>query len=53
VLTDLDERPPELGGRSVGEELLVPTTIYVRAALELLGSEVEVRALATSPATAC
>ena len=46
VLTDLSERPPELGGRSVGEELLEPTAIYVPAARELLTSEVTVRGLA-------
>ena len=46
VLDDLDERPPELGGRSVGEELLEPTAIYVRAVKELLASEIEVRGLA-------
>ena len=46
ALTDLDERPPELGGASVGETLLEPTVIYVRAVLELLRSEVDVRGLA-------
>ena len=46
VLTDLKETPPELGGRSVGDELLEPTVIYVRAILELVASEVEVRGLA-------
>jgi phosphoribosylformylglycinamidine cyclo-ligase len=46
VLPDLDERPPELDGASVGEALLEPTRIYVRAALELLRSEVDVRGLA-------
>jgi phosphoribosylformylglycinamidine cyclo-ligase len=46
VLTDLREAPPELGGRSVADELLEPTVIYVRAVLELLASEVEVRGLA-------
>src|ERR671938_556320 len=47
ALTDLDERPPELGGASVGETLLEPTTIYVRAVLDLLRSDaVEVRGLA-------
>ncbi len=46
ALLDLDERPPQLG-RSVGEELLEPTVIYVRAALELIRSPgVEVRGLA-------
>jgi phosphoribosylformylglycinamidine cyclo-ligase len=46
ALPDLDERPPELGGASVGDTLLEPTTIYVRAVLDLLGSGVEVRGLA-------
>jgi phosphoribosylformylglycinamidine cyclo-ligase len=46
VLPDLAEAPPELGGPSVGETLLEPTAIYVRAVLELLASEVEVRGLA-------
>jgi phosphoribosylformylglycinamidine cyclo-ligase len=46
ALPDLDERPPELGGASVGETLLEPTTIYVRAVMELLGSGVDVRGLA-------
>ena len=46
ALPDFAETPDELGGRSVGEELLEPTTIYVRAVLELLESEVEVRGLA-------
>jgi phosphoribosylformylglycinamidine cyclo-ligase len=49
ALANLGETPPELGGRSVGEELLVPTAIYVRAILALLGErevEVEVRGLA-------
>ena len=46
ALTDLHERPAELGGRSVGETLLEPTVIYVRAVLELLASAVDVRGLA-------
>jgi phosphoribosylformylglycinamidine cyclo-ligase len=46
ALPDLDERPPELGGASVGETLLEPTVIYVRAVLDLLRSDVEVRGLA-------
>ncbi len=33
---DLDERPAELGGRTLGETLLTPTRIYVRAVLELM-----------------
>ena len=46
VLPDLVEAPPELGGRTVGETLLEPTVIYVRAIRELLESEVGVRGLA-------
>jgi phosphoribosylformylglycinamidine cyclo-ligase len=46
VLSDLREAPPELGGRTVADELLEPTVIYVRAILELLASDVEVRGLA-------
>src|SRR3954447_5102183 len=46
ALPDLDETPPELGGRTVGETLLEPTVIYVRAVMDLLRSEVDVRGLA-------
>ena len=46
ALPDLGERPSELGGASVGETLLEPTTIYVAAVLDLLRSGVEVRGLA-------
>ena len=46
ALPDLAEAPPELGGAPVGEALLEPTVIYVRAVRELLESEVEVRGLA-------
>jgi phosphoribosylformylglycinamidine cyclo-ligase len=47
ALPQLEEAPPELGGHSVGDELLRPTAIYVRAALELLRSDdVEVHGLA-------
>ncbi|HEX8854245.1 MAG TPA: phosphoribosylformylglycinamidine cyclo-ligase, partial [Thermoleophilaceae bacterium] len=46
VLSELDETPRELGGASVGEVLLEPTVIYVRAVLELLRSETAVRGLA-------
>ena len=35
---DLDDRPAELGGASVADALLEPTTIYVRAILDLLRS---------------
>jgi phosphoribosylformylglycinamidine cyclo-ligase len=41
----LDDSPAELG-RSVGDELLEPTEIYVRAVLELIRSEVPVHGLA-------
>jgi len=43
VLDDLDE---EVDGRTVGDLLLEPTTIYVRAIRELLASDVDVRGLA-------
>ena len=46
VLPMLEERPPELGGATVGDELLEPTVIYVRASLELLDSGLDVRGLA-------
>jgi phosphoribosylformylglycinamidine cyclo-ligase len=46
VLSDLREAPPDLGGRTVADELLEPTVIYVRAVLELLASDVVVRGLA-------
>jgi phosphoribosylformylglycinamidine cyclo-ligase len=41
----LDDVPPELG-RPLADELLEPTAIYVRAALELLRSTVDVHGLA-------
>jgi phosphoribosylformylglycinamidine cyclo-ligase len=41
----LDDSPPELG-RTLAEELLEPTEIYVRAALDLLRADLEVRGLA-------
>jgi phosphoribosylformylglycinamidine cyclo-ligase len=43
VLTDLDE---EMGGVTVGDMLLEPTVLYVKAIRELLGSDVDVRGLA-------
>src|SRR3954467_2495900 len=46
ALPDLDERPPELGGATVGETLLEPTVIYVRAVTDLLASGADVRGLA-------
>jgi phosphoribosylformylglycinamidine cyclo-ligase len=41
-----DDRPEELGGATVADVLLEPTTIYVRAVLDLLRSEVPVHGLA-------
>ena len=41
-----DDRPEMLGGASVADALLEPTVIYVRAVLELLRSDVDVRGLA-------
>src|SRR5918912_3087405 len=46
ALPDLDERPAELGGASVGETLLEPTTIYVAAVGDLLRSGADVHGLA-------
>jgi phosphoribosylformylglycinamidine cyclo-ligase len=46
VLPDLLETPHELGGATVGETLLEPTAIYVRAVRALLESDIEVRGLA-------
>ncbi|HET6508898.1 MAG TPA: phosphoribosylformylglycinamidine cyclo-ligase [Baekduia sp.] len=42
----LDAKPAELQGASVADALLEPTVIYVRAVLDLLRSEVDVRGLA-------
>jgi phosphoribosylformylglycinamidine cyclo-ligase len=42
----LDEDPEGRLGRPLGDELLEPTEIYVKAVVELLRSEVEVRGLA-------
>ncbi len=42
----LDARVPELGDATVADALLEPTTIYVRAVLELLRSEIAVSGLA-------
>ncbi|MEW5933942.1 MAG: AIR synthase-related protein, partial [Bacillota bacterium] len=41
----LASRPPELGGRTLGEVLIEPTRIYVRPVLDLL-REVPVHAMA-------
>jgi phosphoribosylformylglycinamidine cyclo-ligase len=40
-----DERPPELDGASIGDELLRPTRIYVREVLALLDVGIAVRGL--------
>jgi phosphoribosylformylglycinamidine cyclo-ligase len=42
----LDDRPPALGGRTVGQALLEPTVIYVKAVLALLASATPVLGLA-------
>jgi phosphoribosylformylglycinamidine cyclo-ligase len=42
----LDAAPTALGGATVADVLLEPTVIYVRAALELLGSGIAVHGLA-------
>ncbi len=42
----LEATPDELGGMSVADALLEPTVIYVRAALDLLASDVPVHGLA-------
>jgi phosphoribosylformylglycinamidine cyclo-ligase len=42
----LDATPHSLGGQSVGEALLEPTVIYVRAVLELIRSPIAVHGLA-------
>ncbi|HEU4978182.1 MAG TPA: phosphoribosylformylglycinamidine cyclo-ligase [Solirubrobacteraceae bacterium] len=42
----LEDAPPELGGASVADALLEPTVIYVRAALDLLRSDIPVHGLA-------
>src|SRR3954470_17444267 len=46
ALPDLRETLDELGGRRVGDALLEPTVIYVRAVMDLLRSDVDVRGLA-------
>jgi phosphoribosylformylglycinamidine cyclo-ligase len=46
ALPDVRETMDELGGRRVGDALLEPTVIYVRAVMELLRSPVDVRGLA-------
>jgi phosphoribosylformylglycinamidine cyclo-ligase len=46
ALSDLFEAAPELDGATVGETLLEPTVIYVRAVRELLESGADVHGLA-------
>ena len=47
ALPDLRDTPAELGGRRVGDVLLEPTVIYVRAVMDLLRApDVDVRGLA-------
>lgn len=43
---DLDDGPPELRGATVADALLEPTVVYVRAALDLLRSDVPAHGLA-------
>lgn len=43
---DLDDRPADLGGQSIADVLLEPTTIYVQAIQELLAGPVQVKGLA-------
>jgi phosphoribosylformylglycinamidine cyclo-ligase len=45
VLSDLNERPKELLGKSVGEALLVPTRLYPRAVQAVIGAGIDVRAM--------
>jgi phosphoribosylformylglycinamidine cyclo-ligase len=42
----LEQKPEMLAGKSVGDVLLEPTVIYVRAILALIASEIDVRGLA-------
>ncbi len=46
ALPSLDDTPAELDGATIADELLKPTTIYVRAILSLLRSDVPVHGLA-------
>jgi phosphoribosylformylglycinamidine cyclo-ligase len=43
--SDPDARPEQLGGDSVADVLLEPTAIYVKAALELLDSDIPISGL--------
>src|SRR5271170_6980817 len=42
---DLDARPGELGGKTVGEALLTPTRLYARPVLALLAAGIDIRAM--------
>ena len=44
--SDYAERPCELAGRSIGEELLTPTRVYVREVMTVLDAGVRVKAMA-------
>ncbi len=41
-----DDTPEILGGKSLGEELITPTRIYVKPILEMLSTEIEVHGMA-------
>src|SRR4051794_15344516 len=41
----MGDRPPALGGKSVGEALLTPTRLYARHVQALLGAGIDVRAM--------
>ena len=45
VLPDLDERPKELGGESVGQALLAPTHLYAKTIVALLQQGHDVHAM--------
>lgn len=42
----LEEKIDELGGKRLGEEMLIPTKIYVKSVLKLLKTEVEIHGIA-------
>lgn len=41
-----DSQPPELGGKTLGEECLTPTRLYVKPILEALESGLDIKAMA-------
>ncbi len=45
VLAKLEEKPGELGGKSVGEAMLVPTRLYAKAVQAVLANGHDVRAM--------